>query len=314
MTKSYSLDLRQRVARLVEAGHSCHAAARYFDVSVAFVVRLMAAYRATGSLAAKPEGGWRYSKLDPHREFLIGRMTEKDDLTMSQLASELRALGTKVTPASVSRWFIRNGYRFKKTRTAKLTGRPGVQEPPGRWQDHAESGCAMFALGDPSQDVVASSSSVPGSLLPIRLPSEPARVWQWRRSAEPSRAGPHRVLPSCAPSRAAHDSAASRTDVRDRCWSAAGRAPHRCGTAQSGSCASPSGNDREPRPAFRPCFGAAASLRAPHQPAAAPGRRSRPAGCRANGLRRERTGRPAPRPATRQPCAPERARSTGASA
>ena len=108
MTKSYSLDLRQRVARLVEAGHSCHAAARYFDVSVAFVVRLMAAYRATG-LAAKPQGGWRCSKLDPHREFLIRRMAEKDDLTMPQLASELLALGTKVTPASVSRWFIRNG-------------------------------------------------------------------------------------------------------------------------------------------------------------------------------------------------------------
>jgi hypothetical protein len=31
MTKSYSLDLRQRVARLVEAGHSRHAAARYFE-------------------------------------------------------------------------------------------------------------------------------------------------------------------------------------------------------------------------------------------------------------------------------------------
>ena len=49
MTKSYSLDLRRRVVRFVEAGHSCHEAARHFDVSVAFVVRLMAAYRATGS-------------------------------------------------------------------------------------------------------------------------------------------------------------------------------------------------------------------------------------------------------------------------
>ena len=48
MTGSHSLDLRQRVARFVEAGHSCHEAARHFEVSVAFVVRLMAAYRATG--------------------------------------------------------------------------------------------------------------------------------------------------------------------------------------------------------------------------------------------------------------------------
>jgi transposase len=66
MIKSYSLDLRRRVAGFVEAGRSCHAAAGHFEVSVAFVVRRMA------------------------------------------------ALGTKVTPASISRWFIRQGYSFKK--------------------------------------------------------------------------------------------------------------------------------------------------------------------------------------------------------
>ena len=114
MTKSYSLDLRRRVARFVEADHSCHAAARHFEVSVAFVVRLMATYRATSSLAPKPEGGWRYSKLDPHREFLLQRVAEKGDITMPQLAAELAARGTKVRPASISRWLIRQGYSFKK--------------------------------------------------------------------------------------------------------------------------------------------------------------------------------------------------------
>ena len=121
MTKSYSLDLRRRVARFVEAGHSCHAAARHFEVSVAFVVRLMAAYRATGSLAAQPEGGWRYSKLDPHREFLLQRVAEKGDITMPQLASELATRGTKVTPASTSHWFIRQGYSFKKNAAGQRT-------------------------------------------------------------------------------------------------------------------------------------------------------------------------------------------------
>jgi transposase len=121
MTKSYSLDLRRRVARFVEAGHSCHEAARHFEVSVAFVVRLMAAYRATGSLAAKPEGGWRYSKLDPHREFLIRRVAEKSDITMPQLAAELLVLGTKITPASISHWFRRHGYRFKKNAAGQRT-------------------------------------------------------------------------------------------------------------------------------------------------------------------------------------------------
>ena len=129
MTKSYSLDLRRRVARFVEAGHSCHEAARHFEVSVAFVVRLMAVYRATGSLAAKPEGGWRYSKLDPHREFLLRRVAEKGDITMPQLAAELAARGTKVMPASIARWFIRHGYSFKKNaagqRTRTLRRAPG---------------------------------------------------------------------------------------------------------------------------------------------------------------------------------------------
>lgn len=108
MTKSYSRDLRRRVARFVEVDPSCHA--RHFEVSVAFVVRLMAAYRTTGSPAAKPKGGRRYSKLDPHRAFLIQRIAEKGDLTMPQRAAELAALGAKIMPASMSRWFSRQGY------------------------------------------------------------------------------------------------------------------------------------------------------------------------------------------------------------
>ena len=121
MTKAYSLDLRARVVRFVEAGHSRHEAARHFAVSVAFVVKLVAAFRTTGSLAPKPEGGWRYSKLDPHRDFLLRRVAETSDLTMPSLAAELASRGTQVTPASISRWFIRNGYRFKKNTAGQRT-------------------------------------------------------------------------------------------------------------------------------------------------------------------------------------------------
>jgi transposase len=98
------------------------------------VVRLMAAYRATGSLAPKPEGGWRSSKLDPRREFLIRRVTEKDDLTMPQLAAERAALGTKVTPASISHWFIRQGYSFKKTLRASEQGRSDGRQAREHWR------------------------------------------------------------------------------------------------------------------------------------------------------------------------------------
>ena len=122
MTRSYSLDLRERVARFVDEGRSRHAAAAHFGVSVSFVVKLMSALRATGSLKAKPEGGWRYSKLDPHRDFLMRRVAEKDDITMPELAAELAGLGTVVDPSSISRWLIRNGYRFKKNAAGQRTG------------------------------------------------------------------------------------------------------------------------------------------------------------------------------------------------
>ena len=62
MTKSYSLDLRQRVARFVEAGHSRRAAARHFEVSVAFVTgmscvgsRVVSSHRDRGTRST--EGG-----------------------------------------------------------------------------------------------------------------------------------------------------------------------------------------------------------------------------------------------------------------
>lgn len=115
MPKPYSIDLRERVVGYVEAGHSRRSAAAHFGVSVSFVVILVRNYRTTGSLVPKPSGGRRHSKLDPHREFLLGHVAKKDDITMPELAAELAAAaGVEIAPASISRWLIRNGYRFKK--------------------------------------------------------------------------------------------------------------------------------------------------------------------------------------------------------
>ncbi|MER9484170.1 IS630 family transposase [Mesorhizobium sp. M0494] len=135
MPKPYSLDLRERVVRFVEAGHSQHAAAAHFGVSVSFVVILMRNYRKTGSLVAKASGGRRHSKLDPHRAFLLGHVAEKDDVTMPELATELvAATGVQVAPASISRWLIRNGYRFKKTLLASEQDRPDISRARQEWR------------------------------------------------------------------------------------------------------------------------------------------------------------------------------------
>jgi len=125
MPKAYSLDLRERVAGFVTAGHSRRAAAGHFGVSVSFVVRLVKALQTTGRLEPKPAGGRRHSKLEPHRSYLLSRVAEKADITMPELASELSEKGCIVAPSSISRWFIRNGYRFKKNAAGQRARSPG---------------------------------------------------------------------------------------------------------------------------------------------------------------------------------------------
>ena len=130
MPKPYSLDLRERVAGFVEAGHSRHAAATHFGVSVSFVVKLMTALGVSGRLDPKPSGGRRHAKLEPHRVFLLALVGEKQDITMPELAGALAvATGTKADPASLSRWLIRHGYRFKKNAAGQRARSP--RDPRG---------------------------------------------------------------------------------------------------------------------------------------------------------------------------------------
>jgi transposase len=135
MPRAYSLDLRERVARFVDAGRSRRAAAAHFGVSVSFVVRLIRQWRATGALEAKPLGGRRHAKLEPYRAFLLAKVAERPDITMPELAAELAtAAGTSAAPASLSRWLIRNGYRFKKNAAGQRT-RPARYPQGARGMD-----------------------------------------------------------------------------------------------------------------------------------------------------------------------------------
>jgi len=45
MTAPYSQDLRERIVRVVDAGTSRNAAAKQFDVSISFVVKLLQRWR-----------------------------------------------------------------------------------------------------------------------------------------------------------------------------------------------------------------------------------------------------------------------------
>ena len=138
MPKPYSLDLRERVVRFVEAGHSRHAAAAHFGVSVSFVVKLMKNYQKTESLAPKPSGGRRHSKLDPHRAFLLARVAEKDDITMPELAAELAAAsGSKLLPPRSRAGSSGTATASKKTLLASEQDRPDISKARQEWRAKA---------------------------------------------------------------------------------------------------------------------------------------------------------------------------------
>lgn len=136
MPHPLSNDLRGRVVAFVEAGHSCHEAARRFDTSVSFAVNLMALYRETGSVEPRPMGGKRHGKLDAAETFLLAFVTRRPDVTMPELAAVLLAeKGIAATPQSLSRWLIKKGFSFKKTLRASEQDRPELAKARAEWKD-----------------------------------------------------------------------------------------------------------------------------------------------------------------------------------
>ena len=116
MGKPISVDLRKRIVSFVDAGHSRNEAAAHFSVSVSFVVKLMARYKAGGSVEparqGRPPGTGKFA---PYRDFLIGRVEAIPDMTMEDLAQTLEEThGVTGTPAALSRFLIRQGLSFKK--------------------------------------------------------------------------------------------------------------------------------------------------------------------------------------------------------
>ena len=79
MGRSYSDDLRARVAGFVEAGHSRRAAARHFGVSESFAVKLL--QRATRLKTLRParQGRPPGSRLDAHGAFLVAQVEATPD-------------------------------------------------------------------------------------------------------------------------------------------------------------------------------------------------------------------------------------------
>jgi transposase len=122
MTKPYSEDLRTRVVAAVGAGASCREAARQFSISVSSAVRWAQRFRRTGSVAAKPMGGERHSRLKDERDWLLALVAASPDLPLHDIKRELAARNVRVGYGTIWRFFAKEKITFKKNRARQRTG------------------------------------------------------------------------------------------------------------------------------------------------------------------------------------------------
>lgn len=119
---AYSLDLRQRVVRACERGLSAPRVAETFQVSRAWVYRLVQRQRETGSIAPRPQTKFRRRALsDTEEERLVALITAQPDATLAELQ---RALPTTAALSTLWRVISRRGITVKKNGTRRRTTSP----------------------------------------------------------------------------------------------------------------------------------------------------------------------------------------------
>jgi putative transposase len=129
VAKPLDHDLRIRLVAAVDAGMTCRAAARQFAVSDSAVIKLVARYRATGSVTPGKMGGHRRPVLNDQRDWILSRISEQPDLTTRALADELAERGVKVSHVSVWNLLRRERRSHKKVADCQRAG-PSRCRPP----------------------------------------------------------------------------------------------------------------------------------------------------------------------------------------
>jgi transposase len=101
MPAPYSLDLRTRVLAAVDAKDGTRAAiAARFQVSTAWIRRLVQRRRQTGSIAPRPHAGGPAPALGPdHHDRLRALVAQQPDATLAELRDRLAAPVGRMTVA-----------------------------------------------------------------------------------------------------------------------------------------------------------------------------------------------------------------------
>ena len=131
MARPYSMDLRERAVAAVEGGMSRNAAARQFRVAISTVIKWMARYRATGSVAPGQMGGYKPRSIRGEHEAWLLERIKRGDYTLRGLVAELGERGLKVDYRSVWTFVHEQDQSFKKNRAGQRAGSSGRRAKAG---------------------------------------------------------------------------------------------------------------------------------------------------------------------------------------
>src|SRR5713226_5357812 len=114
----YSMDLRKRVAKAWDASGDADAVAAKYDVSRAWVHRLIQRRRETGSLAPRKQTKFRSRVLAGQTDRLAALITARPDATLAELRE---ALPTTAALSTLWLEIDRLGLTVKKNGTRRRT-------------------------------------------------------------------------------------------------------------------------------------------------------------------------------------------------
>ena len=114
----YSLDLRKRVLRAWDSGMDAESVAGKYEVSRAWVHRLVQRRRETGTITPRRQTKFRSRVLAGQEERLIALLNARPEATLSELQV---ALPTTAALSTLWREIDRLGFTLKKNGTRRRT-------------------------------------------------------------------------------------------------------------------------------------------------------------------------------------------------
>jgi len=130
MPHPYSLALREQIIRAVERGISRRTAAQLFDVSLAFVVKLMQRWERDHTLSPKRV---QTHLLAPHGHLVRAIVSAEPRITIDELRARLAEQGVVVGRASLGRFLVASGLTYRRRREMRL----GDSDPDGNGSEHS---------------------------------------------------------------------------------------------------------------------------------------------------------------------------------